>query len=49
MWLGYWKVYGSNDGRAEEAFREDLAITRTHRVHGFPSYLVKTNDGKYCL
>jgi predicted DsbA family dithiol-disulfide isomerase len=35
-----------NDGRAEKAFREDLAITRTHRVHGFPSYLVKTNDGK---
>jgi predicted DsbA family dithiol-disulfide isomerase len=34
------------DDTAEKAFREDLEITRAHRVHGFPSYLVKASNGK---
>lgn len=35
-----------NDGIAEKAFREDLEITRSYRVHGFPSYVVKASNGK---
>jgi putative protein-disulfide isomerase len=35
-----------NDGTAEKAFREDLEITRSNRVQGFPSYAVKTSNGK---
>lgn len=33
------------NGSAKEAFDEDLKITRAHRVHGFPTFLVKY-DGK---
>lgn len=35
-----------NDGTAETAFREDLEVTRSNRVHGFPSYAVKISNGK---
>ena len=35
-----------NDGTAEKAFSEDLEITRSYRVHGFPSYAVKANNEK---
>lgn len=35
-----------SDGSAEKAFLEDLKITRSYRVHGFPSFLVKASNGK---
>lgn len=39
-------IVNLNDGTAEKAFREDLEITRSYRVNGFPSYAVKVNNGK---
>lgn len=38
-----------SDGTAEKAFQEDLKITSSYRVHGFPSFLVKSSDGKEIL
>ena len=35
-----------SDGTAEKAFQEDLKLTSSYRVHGFPSFLVKSSDGK---
>lgn len=34
------------DGSAEKAFYEDLKITRSYRANGFPSFLVKSSNGK---
>ncbi|MDF2675101.1 MAG: oxidoreductase [Clostridiales bacterium] len=35
-----------SDGTAEKAFEEDLKVTGSYRVHGFPSFLVKSSEGK---
>jgi predicted DsbA family dithiol-disulfide isomerase len=35
-----------SDGSAETAFLEDLKLVRSNRVHNFPSFLVKNNQGK---
>lgn len=35
-----------SDGSAEKAFLEDREICREHRVHGFPTFLVKYGDDK---
>lgn len=39
-------ITSMNDGTAEKAFYEDLELTRSYRVHGFPSFLVRGSDGK---
>jgi len=38
-----------SDGSAEEAFKQDLNITREYSVRGFPSFLVKYGDKKLLL
>lgn len=37
------------DGSAEQAFYEDLKITRSHGVHGFPTFLIKCNGKEIML
>ncbi len=33
-------------GKANKAFEEDRYLTRSHRANGFPSFLIKSKDGK---
>jgi len=37
------------DGTAENEFHEDLEITRVNNVNGFPSFLIKSDNGKKVL
>jgi hypothetical protein len=37
------------DGSAEQAFEEDLYTTRSYKANGFPTFLVKANNGKQVM
>lgn len=40
-------IQAMEDGSAEKLFQEDLLFTRTNRVYGFPSFLIRNNyNGK---